>query len=155
MKRNPLRTWLPYAFAAIVAPLIAAWPQRAQAANLHWDGTDTTLDADGGAGTWTTANAWDTLATAGVDATWNSVTPDAATFGGVAGTVTVSAATTVGGITFTTTGYTITGAGPLTLATSTIATGANDATISAILAGTTAVTKTGRVRPPNHVKARL
>ena len=143
MKRNPLRTWLPYAFAAIVAPLIAAWPQRAEAANLYWDGTDTTVDADGGAGTWTTANAWDTVATGGTNATWSSVTPDAATFGGVAGTVTVSAATTVAGITFTTTGYTIAGAGPLTLSTSTIGTGANDATISAILAGTTAVTKTG------------
>ncbi len=51
MKRNPLRTWLPYAFAAIVAPLIAAWPQRAQAANLYWDGTGTL---------WSTAGFWST-----------------------------------------------------------------------------------------------
>ncbi len=52
MKRNPLRTWLPYAFAAIVAPLIAAWPQRLQAANLYWDGTS--------GANWGTNTAWST-----------------------------------------------------------------------------------------------
>ncbi len=47
MKRNPLRTWLPYAFAAIVAPLIAAWPQRAQAVTTDWQGTTGGTPGDG------------------------------------------------------------------------------------------------------------
>ena len=68
--------------------------QPAQAVSLFWDGTDTTLDADGGAGTWdlnTTGN-WDTAATAGTDSVWSDATgtADTASFGGAAGTVTLN-----------------------------------------------------------------
>jgi fibronectin-binding autotransporter adhesin len=51
MKRNPLRTWLPYTFAAIIAPLIAAWPQRAHAADVFWDRGSAT-NAWGTGGNW-------------------------------------------------------------------------------------------------------
>jgi len=58
------------------------------AATLHWDGTDTTADADGGAGTWDSSTTnWDDAATAGVATAWTS--GDSAIFGGTAGSVTV------------------------------------------------------------------
>ncbi len=79
----------------------------AHAAVRYWDGTTTTADADGGNGTWQTANAWDTLATAGVNATFVSGT-DTAVFGGVAGTVSLNAdLTNAGALLFNTSGYTI------------------------------------------------
>ena len=79
------------------------------AATLYWDGNDTTANADGGAGAWNAANAWDTAAIAGTNATWNSGTPDFAVFGGTASAlVTTGAAITTSGIQFNTTGYTIT-----------------------------------------------
>lgn len=83
--------------------------QQSQAATLYWDGTDSTANADGGAGAWNAANAWDTANTGGSNVTWNSATPDVAVFGGTASAlVTTGAAITTGGIQFNTTGYTIT-----------------------------------------------
>ena len=59
MKRNPLRAWLPYAFAAIVAPLIAAWPQGAQAGDWVFDNAGVAItDAVATTVNWTTANVW-------------------------------------------------------------------------------------------------
>lgn len=43
MKRKALFRFLPVKFAALLAPLIAAWPlQRVQAATLNWNGADPT-----------------------------------------------------------------------------------------------------------------
>ena len=39
MKRKPLITWFPFRFALMIAPLLAAWPQRAQSAIVDWEGT--------------------------------------------------------------------------------------------------------------------
>ncbi|WP_367871012.1 beta strand repeat-containing protein [Luteolibacter sp. Populi] len=85
--------------------LAAALPVHS--ADLFWDGTDLTADADGGAGVWdTSATNWDSLATAGVDTAWTSA--QSAIFGGAAGTVSVAASgITAAGITFNTTGYTV------------------------------------------------
>ena len=77
----------------------------AAAATLYWDGTDTTANADGGTGTWSTANAWDNAAIGGANATF--ATSDTAVFGGTAGTVTASAALTAAATTFSTSGYTL------------------------------------------------
>ncbi len=109
--------------------LLAALAFRAGAADLHWDGTDTTADADGGNGSWdTSAFNWDDAATGGGLAQF--VAGDNLFFGGVAGTVTLGAASmSTGTITFNTAGYTL-------------ATGGNNLTIGA-LAGTGGFTKTG------------
>lgn len=55
MHRKPLITWLPFRLAALVVTLNAAWPQRAQAADIYWDR---------GAGTniWATVANWSTAA---------------------------------------------------------------------------------------------
>lgn len=42
MKRAALFRFIPFRFAAIVAPLLAAWPKQAQAATLNWTGLDAT-----------------------------------------------------------------------------------------------------------------
>lgn len=63
----------------------------AQAANLYWDGNDTTANADGGSGTWdiTTTN-WDTAETGGSSIAWpNAGNSNIAYFGGTGGTVTL------------------------------------------------------------------
>lgn len=91
----------------------------AHAADIFWDGTTTTADADGGDGTWdngTTLN-WDTLATGGADSVWTNA--NTAIFGGTAGTVTLGDNITVAGIEFSSGGYTIDGGGnTITLANS-------------------------------------
>lgn len=108
------------------------------AASLYWDGTDSTANADGGAGTWdTTATNWDSSAFGGSSATWNNTTPDSAVFSGTAGTVTFGEAITVGGLRFDTNGYTMnSGASGLSF-------GAADNTI--LLAGNANATITGTV----------
>ena len=79
-----------------------------QAANLYWDGNDTTADADGGAGTWdTTTQNWDTAATAGSNAAFTAT--DTAIFGSAGGNVSLAAAITAAGINVNSNGYTITG----------------------------------------------
>ncbi len=100
-----------------------------QADTLYWDGNDTSADANGGTGTWNTANTnWDTTSTGGSNTTWNNATPDSAVFGGVAGTVTLGQAMTAGGIQIDTAGYTIT-ASTLTIHSGgvTVTSGANNA----------------------------
>lgn len=57
MKRKPLVSFLPFRLALIVAPLIAAWPQRAYAASGTWN-----VDA---AGNWGTAGSWSPSAVPG------------------------------------------------------------------------------------------
>ena len=86
-------------------------------ADVFWDGTDTTLDADGGNGTWdNTATNWDDLAIAGTNAAWDS---DVAVFGPTAGTVTLGDNITANQLYFNAGGYIIDGAGnTITLGTS-------------------------------------
>ncbi len=80
-----------------------------EAANLYWDGNDTTANADGGAGTWnTSATNWDTAVFGGANAAWSNATPDFAIFGGASGAVTLGENITVSGLRFDTAGYTIT-----------------------------------------------
>ena len=93
----------------LVAASVLAAPV-AHAASLYWDGTDTTVNADGSTGTWDTALAnWDSLATAGVDSVWNNATPDSAIFGGTGGTVSLGTAITTRNVTINSgsTGYII------------------------------------------------
>ena len=111
MKRNPLRTWLPYAFAAIVAPLIAAWPQRAQAQE-YWDPLADGNSIIGGAGSWNLTNTfWDPLGTdlAVDNVAWPNLTTSQAIFGGTGGTVLMNqgGALTANSLTFSTGGYVI------------------------------------------------
>jgi autotransporter-associated beta strand protein len=83
---------------------------------LYWDGTTTSVDADGGNGTWdngTTAN-WDTAATGGSDSVWTNGN-NTAVFGGAAGTVTLGNDITVGSLQMDTSGYEFTSTGLQTL----------------------------------------
>lgn len=92
----------------ILGSAIFATITTTQAATLYWDGTDTTADADGGAGTWNAANTnWDNAATGGANTAWNNALPDAAVFGGTAGTVSLGAARAASGVTINTGGYVI------------------------------------------------
>ncbi|MEK7950103.1 beta strand repeat-containing protein [Luteolibacter soli] len=88
------------------------------ALSLYWDGTNTTPDADGGAGTWDTATTlnWDTAATAGSDAVWPATgTDNDAVFAGAGGAVTIPTNGVVANdLSFQSTGYTVSG-DPLTL----------------------------------------
>lgn len=59
MQRKSLFHWLPFRFAAFVAPLVAAWPQRAAAGDYVWDNAGVVITA--GAATtvsWTATNSW-------------------------------------------------------------------------------------------------
>ncbi len=94
----------PIPTALLLAPLTIF------AADRYWDGTDTTADADGGDGTWDNATLnWDDAASGGAPFAWSNVPADTASFGGVAGTVSLGTAIEAAGLTFTTTGYTISG----------------------------------------------
>jgi outer membrane autotransporter protein len=108
-------------------------------AQQYWDGTDTSANADGGAGTWDAATTnWDSAETGGADQAWAD---GDAVFGGTAGTVTVSGTRTVTGITFSTDGYTVSG-GTLAVGGATIDSGSGTSVISSILTGS-GLTKTG------------
>ena len=109
----------------------------------------------GGAGTWdTSSSSWDDLPLAPqplTDTPWNNATHanDIAVFGGNPGSgiVTVSVPISVGGFQFDISGYNIQG-GAITLsapagATPTIDTGANSATISSTISGSSGLAKTG------------
>lgn len=112
-------------------------------ADLFWDGTTSTADADGGNGTWdTTTQNWDTLATGGANTAWSNT--ETAIFGATAGTVSVAAGgITAANVTFNTTGYTVqnntltVGAGSITTAPGVTA------TISSNITGTNGLTKAG------------
>jgi autotransporter-associated beta strand protein len=75
--------------SVVIALTLAATP--AWPASLFWDGTDTTANADGGAGIWNTTNTnWDDAATGGANTAWGtSGNIHTANFGGVGGTVTL------------------------------------------------------------------
>jgi len=118
-------------------------------AGTHWDGTDISLDADGGNGHWdlVTTN-WDGVATGGSNVLWQSSPPARAVFGGAAGTVELDAAVTVAGLSFTTDGYLLADGdtnGTLTLsgtAVLSVDTGLNT-TVSEELTGAGGFLKTG------------
>ncbi|MCU0795628.1 MAG: autotransporter-associated beta strand repeat-containing protein [Akkermansiaceae bacterium] len=147
-RANP---FLPLSFFIAITPAVPA-------ATLHWDGTDSTADPDGGSGDWNDVDTnWDDAATAGNDESWPTTSSgdDDAIFGGTAGTVAVdNIGITVNDITFNTANYSITsgllifdsldpdGAGPLTAPLPTI-TNAVAATISASLEGTAGLQKVG------------
>jgi autotransporter-associated beta strand protein len=83
---------------------------------LYWDGTDTSQDANGGAGTWNVSDAnWDSFLRGGTNAVWNNLAPDFAVFGGSSGTVALGGMINVSGVQFNTTGYTITASASNTL----------------------------------------
>ena len=54
MKRSALKRWIPFRLAALVAPLIAAWPVAVKAAPLWWDNVGGTANDWGGAANWST-----------------------------------------------------------------------------------------------------
>jgi fibronectin-binding autotransporter adhesin len=138
--------WLPawLLLAAIV-------PRPASAASLYWDANGGTTGT-GGTGAWnTTSSLWRDGSTTGTLGTWPNVVspPDAAVFGGTAGTATIADATTIAAnsLTFETTGYVVarTGTGQLSLAGTspsiTVTTGT--VTISSVISGTEGLVKTG------------
>jgi autotransporter-associated beta strand protein len=114
--------------------------------NYYWVGADTTL---GGAGTWsqTGGTAWRTTETDGTGEQWDST--KIATFGGTAGTVTVTDTVNANaGLTFSTSGYTVSGGtvslGGANLAANTINTATGSpTTITSVIAGSTGMTKAG------------
>jgi autotransporter-associated beta strand protein len=122
----------------------------ASAQSLSWDGSDTiTSGAQGGTGTWdsnTTANWWNGAA----NVVWpDTGTDNDATFGGTAGTVTISSVT-ANDLTFNSNGYILSGASTLTLngTTPTITTNAGSpATIgnatATVIAGSAGLVKAG------------
>ena len=54
MKRAALKRWIPFRLAALVAPLIAAWPQMARSADIWWDNVGGTANDWGGVANWST-----------------------------------------------------------------------------------------------------
>jgi autotransporter-associated beta strand protein len=124
------------------------------AADVTWDITPGTVGAGdsaitGGGGTWNTSNGnWTTDGGAN-NVAWSNGSNDTAVFGGTAGTVTIDTlddlGVTVGGLTFSTANYIIAGAAGETLtfgAAGNISNGVT-ATISAVVAGSATITKTG------------
>lgn len=130
------------AFALFTAAALAA---PALAADQYWDATAGL--GVGGSGNWATTS-WNSSSTGAVASLGNWTNGNVAIFDGTAGTVTVaSTGLTVSGMTFNVGGYTVSSSAPanvLTLAASTlINTGANSATIEAVLGGSTNLTKSG------------
>ena len=79
MKRKPLVTWFSLRFALLIAPLVAAWPQRAQAVPLYWDINGATANVAAsvtGTGGWDGFNA---LWTSGANAATGTGVPQAGT----------------------------------------------------------------------------
>lgn len=76
-------------------------------ATLYWDGTTSSVNADGGTGTWINGSTlnWDTFAFSGSDSVWTNGA-HTAVFGGAAATVTIgTGGVTVGGLTFNSNSY--------------------------------------------------
>jgi len=117
----------------------------AGAAELEWDVTAGNGQADGGSGTWTSGGAgwWDTAGASDV----SFVDGDSVTFGGTAGTVTVSGTVATPSITIES-GYSFTSGasdsidvGGGTIDSSALGTsGGTDVTMNAVLAGTGGLT---------------
>lgn len=79
----------------------------AMGADLQWDGTSTGAGGNGGGGVWSQANVnwWNPATLSNVS--WGAGTHDG-TFGGSAGSVTMSGTITAGNVTFNTAGYVLT-----------------------------------------------
>jgi fibronectin-binding autotransporter adhesin len=149
MQRNSLNTFVtnPRQCRVILLAAVAALTTVgvANAAPYVWDPGQTPAMPSGGTGPWdTTSLFW---ANGGTDFAWpnTSPSPDTATFGGTAGTVTVAASPTidVNAITFNTAGYTVTGG---TLNFSGVAptvTKNADATLTSTLTGSGGLTLNG------------
>ena len=126
-------------FRALLAA--AALTPAVHAATLHWDGNDTSANADGGVGTWTASGlVWDTAATGGSSVAWAA--GDDAVFGGAAGTVTVDGSFSLSSLSITG-AYTLTG-GTLNLGGRTLTTSANgtgtDVFIGSVISGSGGLT---------------
>lgn len=109
----------------ICAPLLALLflPSLSWAATLFWDADGTFGGGTGGSGNWNTTSLFWTNSTA--MQAWTNATNDVASFGGTAGTVTLTEAVTAGGLTFSVDGYTLAGNGnTLTLGGNVIVTNA-------------------------------
>ncbi|MFZ2281784.1 MAG: hypothetical protein WAW39_28550, partial [Prosthecobacter sp.] len=109
----------------ICAPLLALLflPSLSLAATLFWDADGTFGGGTGGNGNWNTTSLFWTNSTA--MQAWTNATNDVASFGGTAGTVTLTEAVTAGGLTFSVDGYTLAGNGnTLTLGGNVIVTNA-------------------------------
>ncbi len=121
--------------AALTAAAFCAFTAPAGAASLTWNG-GASGDWQNGAGGWLNGGA----------ANWNNATPDSAVFDGApTNAVTINAGgVTVDDITISAGTYSIAGPGTLTLASTTwsVASGLTN-TVSAALAGTTGLTKSG------------
>ncbi|RYD61342.1 MAG: hypothetical protein EOP83_17265, partial [Verrucomicrobiaceae bacterium] len=137
LPKNPLHTRSLICLAAAALPVV-------QAAPLYWDGTSTTVDADGGTGVWSTAAEpanWDSDALAGSDLPWTDGSE--AILGGSGGVVTVSGSVSAASLAFGSPGYSISG-GILTLTgTPTIDTGAHAVTISSPITAAVPIVKNG------------
>ncbi len=123
---------------ALLALALTAAPAAAQT-DYFWNAPT------GGTGTWDiTTQLWSTTATGPVDYTWTNSGTERANFGNTAGTVTLGTGITAYGLNFSTSGYTVTG-NTLTLAGAggVIDTGASNATINSVIAGSVGLTKNG------------
>ncbi|MGC4013006.1 MAG: autotransporter-associated beta strand repeat-containing protein [Luteolibacter sp.] len=135
-----------FPFASILACLgTIAFSGRCEAAAYFWNPTSSSDPASyGGSGTWNTSGLswWDGTAALA----WPGAANDA-TFSGVAGTVSLGEPVSANRLVFSTTGYQLDNGGnsanTLTMAGPGIDTGANTASISAVLAGTSGLTKSG------------
>jgi autotransporter-associated beta strand protein len=104
--KSSRRSWLSLRLLVAALPLLSL---SATAASLLWDADGVSGAPTGGTGTWnTTTTLWDD---AGTMVTWNNGTPDSATFGSTAGTVTLGESITANTVSFDTAGYTLLGGG--------------------------------------------
>ncbi len=140
--KSTLRHFLCIASSAVLTIFYAH-----AASNVTWDITPGTVGIGnsaitGGTGAWNTADGNWTIDAGANNIAWDNLNNDTAIFGGTFGTVTLGTGITVGGLTFDTAGYTVAD-NTLTFGIAgNIAANAN-ATISSILAGSSAITKTG------------
>ncbi len=126
-------------FRALLAA--AALTPAAPAATLYWDGANTTVNADGGNGTWDASGlVWNDAENGGASVAWTE--GDAAVFGGAAGTVTVDGAFSLASLSITG-GYSLSGGtlglGGRTLTTSATGSG-TDITIASAISGSGGLT---------------
>ncbi len=128
---------------AVAVTLLAGAPAPAQVTDYFYNPPN---GAGPTGGPWDTSTPnWSTTATGPVNYTWTNSGSERANFGNTAGTVTLGTGISTAGLVFTTAGYTITGNTlTLSVANAPINTGANNETISSILAdGGNGFAKTG------------
>ena len=134
------------AVRVIAALVLLTLPLAAQAANRYWDGANTGGTGDGasagGTATWDTSILnWDQGN--GVSrVNWTNANNDTAIFAGTAGTVSLGTGITVGGLQFDTAAYTVQN-NALTFGAAGSIVANQDATISSVITGSVAITKTG------------